>query len=101
MLRYGMLYGPGTYHDRRGSTAADVIAGRVPLVEGATGMYSWLHVADAASAAVAALGQGAPGIYNVVDDEPARGLRREPRVASDRRSPEKRGLARDGPPDPR
>jgi len=70
-LRYGMLYGPGTFHDRYGSTAADVIAGRVPLVEGATGMYSWLHVDDAASAAVAALERGAPGIYNVVDDEPA------------------------------
>jgi nucleoside-diphosphate-sugar epimerase len=71
VLRYGMLYGPGTYHDRRGSTAADIIAGRVALVEGATGMYSWLHVEDAASAAVAALVRGAPGIYNVVDDEPA------------------------------
>ena len=34
-------------------------------------MYSWLHVDDAASAAVAALERGAPGIYNVVDDEPA------------------------------
>jgi nucleoside-diphosphate-sugar epimerase len=71
VLRYGMLYGPGTYHDRRGSTAADIVAGRVPLVEGATGMYSWLHVEDAASAAVAALERGAPGIYNVVDDDPA------------------------------
>ena len=71
VLRYGMLYGPGTCHDRRGSTAADIIAGRVPLVEGATGLYSWLHVEDAASAAVAALERGAPGIYNVVDDDPA------------------------------
>jgi nucleoside-diphosphate-sugar epimerase len=71
VLRYGMLYGPGTYHDRRGATALDIIAGREPLVEGATGMYSWLHVEDAASAAVAALERGAPGIYNVVDDEPA------------------------------
>ena len=71
VLRYGMLYGPGTYHDRRGSTAADIIAGRVPLVAGATGMYSWLHVDDAGSAAVAALERGASGIYNVVDDEPA------------------------------
>ena len=71
VLRYGLLYGPGTYHDRHGSTAADIIAARVPLVEGGTGMYSWLHVDDAASAAVAALERGAPGIYNVVDDEPA------------------------------
>jgi 2-alkyl-3-oxoalkanoate reductase len=71
VLRYGMLYGPGTYHDRLGSAAADIIAARVPLVVGATGLYSWLHVDDAATAAVAALERGAPGIYNVVDDEPA------------------------------
>jgi 2-alkyl-3-oxoalkanoate reductase len=71
VLRYGMLYGPGTYYDRRGSVAVDVVAARVPLVAGGTGMYSWLHVEDAASAAVAALQRGAPGIYNVVDDEPA------------------------------
>jgi nucleoside-diphosphate-sugar epimerase len=71
VLRYGMLYGPGTYHDRRGSTAADIMAARVPLIEGATGMYSFLHVDDAASATVAALERGAPGVYNVVDDEPA------------------------------
>jgi nucleoside-diphosphate-sugar epimerase len=71
VLRYGLLYGPGTAYDRHGSVAADVAAGRVPLVEGATGIYSWLHVDDAASAAVAALERGAPGLYNVVDDEPA------------------------------
>ncbi len=71
VLRYGLLYGAGTSNDRRGSTGADIVAGRVRLVEGATGMYSWLHVEDAASAAVAALERGAPGIYNVVDDEPA------------------------------
>jgi nucleoside-diphosphate-sugar epimerase len=71
VLRYGLFYGPGTWYDRHGSAAADVIAGRVPLVEGATGMYSWLHVDDAASAAVAALERGAPGVYNVADDEPA------------------------------
>lgn len=71
VLRYGMVYGPGTAYDRRGSAAADIVAGRTPLAEGAAGMYSWLHVEDAASAAVAALERGAPGIYNVVDDEPA------------------------------
>jgi 2-alkyl-3-oxoalkanoate reductase len=71
VLRYGLLYGPGTYYDRRGSTAADIVAARVPLIEGATGMYSFLHVDDAASAAVAALERGGPGIYNIVDDEPA------------------------------
>jgi len=71
VLRYGLLYGPSTSHERLGTTAADIMAARVPLLEGATGLYSWLHVEDAASAAVAALERGAPGIYNVVDDEPA------------------------------
>jgi nucleoside-diphosphate-sugar epimerase len=71
VLRYGMHYGPGTYHDRRCATAADVLAGRIPLVADAPGMYSWLHVDDAASAAVAALERGAAGIYNIADDEPA------------------------------
>jgi nucleoside-diphosphate-sugar epimerase len=71
VLRYGTVYGPGTFYDRRGSAAADIVAGRMPLVEGATGVYSWLHVEDAASAAVTALERGAPGIYNVVDDEPS------------------------------
>ncbi len=71
VLRYGTLYGPGTYYDRCGSIAADIVAARVPLIEGATGLFSWLHVDDAASATVAALEQGAPGIYNIADDEPA------------------------------
>ena len=48
VLRYGLLYGRGTPCDRRGATAEDVVAGRVPLIEGATGTYSWLHVEDAA-----------------------------------------------------
>jgi 2-alkyl-3-oxoalkanoate reductase len=93
VLRYGMLYGAGTSHDRHGSTAADITAGRMPLFEDATGMYSWLHVEDAASAAVAALERGAPGIYNIVDDEPApqpqwlpalaQALRADPPVAAE------------------
>jgi nucleoside-diphosphate-sugar epimerase len=71
VLRYGLLYGPGTWHDRYGSVATDIVAGQVSLVAGATGLYSWLYVDDAAAAAVAAAERGAPGIYNVVDDEPA------------------------------
>jgi nucleoside-diphosphate-sugar epimerase len=71
VLRYGLLYGRGTFYGRRGSTAADILAGERPLVEGAPGLYSFLQAADAAAAAVAALERGAPGIYNIVDDEPA------------------------------
>ncbi len=71
VLRYGMLYGPGTYYGRGGSTAADVLKRRLPIVGAGTGTFSFVHVEDAAAAAVAALGHGAPGAYNVVDDEPA------------------------------
>jgi nucleoside-diphosphate-sugar epimerase len=45
---------------------------RLPLVGDAGGMFSLLHVDDAASATVAALGRAGPAVYNVVDDEPAR-----------------------------
>lgn len=66
-LRYGALYGPG---------ASDVMVRmvrrrQVPIIGGGTGVWSFLHVADAAAATVAAVSQGAPGIYNVTDDEPA------------------------------
>jgi nucleoside-diphosphate-sugar epimerase len=71
VLRYGWLYGPGTYYARKGSQAADVLKRRSPLVGKGTGTFSFVHVEDAASAAVAAIGRGAPGIYNVADDEPA------------------------------
>jgi 2-alkyl-3-oxoalkanoate reductase len=66
-LRYGNLYGPG---------ASDLIVEmlkkrRVPIIGSGAGVWSFLHVQDAASAAVAALGDAAPGVYNVTDDEPA------------------------------
>ena len=67
VLRYGSLYGPG---------ASDLMVGplrrrQVPLIGDGAGIWSFLHVTDAASAAVAALDQGRPGVYNVTDDEPA------------------------------
>jgi len=71
VLRYGWLYGPGTYYDRGGQQADEVSKRRLPIVGPGTGTFSFIHVDDAASAAVAALERGAPGVYNVVDDEPA------------------------------
>lgn len=71
VLRYGWLYGPGTHYGRGGSVAAQVRKRRSPLVGPGTGVFSFIHVDDAASATVAALERGAPGAYNVVDDEPA------------------------------
>ena len=70
VLRYGGLYGPDT-----GMMSSEVLElfrkRQFPIVGGGAGVWSFVHVADAASATVAALDNGAPGIYNVVDDDPA------------------------------
>jgi nucleoside-diphosphate-sugar epimerase len=71
VLRYGQFYGPGTYFDRDGSIAEQVRRRRFPIVGRGTGFFSFIHIDDAADATVAAVERGAPGIYNVVDDDPA------------------------------
>ncbi|MGZ8666452.1 MAG: NAD-dependent epimerase/dehydratase family protein [Solirubrobacterales bacterium] len=71
VLRYGWFYGPGTYFGLDGSTAEDVRRRRFPIVGQGSGISSFIHIDDAAGATVAAVERGAPGIYNVVDDEPA------------------------------
>jgi nucleoside-diphosphate-sugar epimerase len=71
VLRYGWLYGPGTYYDRGEQQAEEVAKRRLPIVGKGTGTFSFVHVEDAVSATVAALERGVPGTYNVVDDEPA------------------------------
>ena len=71
VLRYGWFYGPGTYLADDGSVARDVRRRRLPVIGKGIGLYSFVHVADAASATIAAVERGAPGVYNVVDDEPA------------------------------
>jgi nucleoside-diphosphate-sugar epimerase len=71
VLRYGQLYGPGTYFARDGHLGRETARRRFPVVGPGTGMFSFLHVEDAAGATLAALERGAPGVYNVVDDEPA------------------------------
>ncbi len=73
VLRYGGFYGPGTGIE----TAPDaVMAGlirrrRFPIVGGGGGVWSMVHITDAASATVAAIERGERGIYNAADDEPA------------------------------
>lgn len=71
VLRCGWLYGPGTYYARGGQQAEEARERRLPIVGAGTGTFSFVQVEDAASAFVAALRRGAPGAYNVVDDEPA------------------------------
>jgi len=67
VLRYGILYGGGA-SDRM---LEAVRKRQMPVIGRGTGIWSFTEVADAASAAVAAVTRGAPGIYNAVDDEPA------------------------------
>jgi nucleoside-diphosphate-sugar epimerase len=71
VLRYGSLYGPGTAYAPDGAVAGLVRERQFPIAGRGEGVFSFVHVEDAASATVAALTHGAPGVYNVVDDEPA------------------------------
>jgi nucleoside-diphosphate-sugar epimerase len=71
VLRYGWFYGPETSM-ARGSEQAEMIRKRkFPVVADGGAVWSWIHVADAAAATVAAVEGGVRGTYNVVDDEPA------------------------------
>lgn len=70
VLRFGSLYGPGTWYATDGSTCESIRNRQFPLVGGGTGLNSLVHVSDAAAAAALAVERGT-GIYNVVDDEPA------------------------------
>jgi nucleoside-diphosphate-sugar epimerase len=71
VLRYGLLYGPGTSIGTGGEVLDMVRRRRLPVVGGGAGVWSFLHVQDAATAAVAAIDGTATGVYNIVDDDPA------------------------------
>jgi len=71
VLRYGFFYGPGSSYADDGHFAREVRRRRLPVVGKGSGVFSWIHVDDAAAATVAAMDHGTPGIYNVVDDDPA------------------------------
>jgi 2-alkyl-3-oxoalkanoate reductase len=67
VLRYGGFYGPGA-----SDVLVEVVRKRqVPVIGGGTGVWSFIEITDAAAATVAAVEAGAPGIYNIVDDDPA------------------------------
>jgi nucleoside-diphosphate-sugar epimerase len=69
-LRYGFFYGPGTWFDSAGDVGEQVRREQVAVIGDGQGVWSWVHIEDAAAATVAAL-ECAPGPYNLVDDDPA------------------------------
>jgi nucleoside-diphosphate-sugar epimerase len=71
VLRYGSFYGPGTSMAPGGEGFEIVRRRKFPLVGDGGGVWSFIHIADAAEATVAAIDRGHRGIYNVVDDDPA------------------------------
>ncbi|HEX2248880.1 MAG TPA: NAD(P)-dependent oxidoreductase [Gemmatimonadales bacterium] len=71
VLRYGVFYGPGTAISQDGQIGELIRKRLLPIVGDGAGIWSFIHIRDAARATVAAVSRGAPGIYNVVDDEPA------------------------------
>ena len=72
ILRYGAFYGPGTSIGLpEGEVVRTVRKRGFPVVGGGAGVWSFVQIEDAAAATTAAVERGAPGLYNVVDDDPA------------------------------
>jgi nucleoside-diphosphate-sugar epimerase len=71
VLRYGAFYGPGTSMAPGGEQFEMIRKRKFPLVGDGGGVWSFIHIADAAEATVAAVEHGSRGVYNVVDDDPA------------------------------
>ena len=69
-LRYGFLYGPGTWFTPDDDVAQQVRQQQFPVVGNGEGVWSWLHIEDAAIATVAAAERGNPGIYLIANDQP-------------------------------
>jgi nucleoside-diphosphate-sugar epimerase len=94
VLRYGAFYGPGTSM-APGSDQLEMIRKRkFPVVGAGGGLWSFVHVADAAEATVAAIEHGRRGIYNVVDDEPAPVAEWLPALAREIGAPQPRRVPR-------
>ena len=69
-LRYGFFYGPGTWYCREGDMAEQLRRQQVAVIGDGQGVWSWVHIEDAAAATVAAL-ECPPGAYNIVDSDPS------------------------------
>ena len=71
VLRYGTFYGPNTWYTRDGEIGQQMRKRMYPNIGAGEGMTSFIHIDDAAEACVAFVESGEPGVYNIVDDEPA------------------------------
>jgi nucleoside-diphosphate-sugar epimerase len=69
-LRFGFFYGPGTWFHPDGDVAAQVHQQQFPIVGSGDGVWSWLHIEDAAMATALAAERGNAGIYLIADDRP-------------------------------
>jgi nucleoside-diphosphate-sugar epimerase len=69
-LRYGFFYGPNTWYSPEGAAADQVRRQEIPIIGAGEGVWSWVHIEDAALATVAALTAPA-GVYHIVDDDPS------------------------------
>jgi 2-alkyl-3-oxoalkanoate reductase len=69
-LRYGFFYGPGTWYTRDGDIGDQVRQQQIPIIGEGQGVYSFVHIDDAAGATAAAL-EWPPGPYNIVDGNPS------------------------------
>jgi nucleoside-diphosphate-sugar epimerase len=70
VLRYGFFYGPGTWFNPDGDVARQVRQQHFPIIGNGEGVWSWLHIEDAAIATIAAAERGNPGIYLIANDQP-------------------------------
>lgn len=91
VLRYGTFYGPGTSFALDGDVVQLVRQRKLPVVGGGAGVWSFVHVDDAAEATALAVESDATGLFNIVDDDPAPVHRWLPELAAtlDARPPRK------------
>ena len=69
-MRYGFFYGPGTWFNPDGDVARQVLQQEFPIVGDGEGVWSWLHIEDAAVATASAAERGHPGVYLIANDRP-------------------------------
>jgi 2-alkyl-3-oxoalkanoate reductase len=81
VMRYGWFYGPGTAYSRDGALGQLVVKRRFPIVGDGAGRQPFIHLDDAVGATMALMDRG-EGIFNVVDDDPARAREWVPGLAS-------------------